>query len=96
VFEFVAVVNKANPTATAAEDALRAFARFEDVLAVFGDEPKADDTGDAPPELVALLGERKQAKAAKDWARADEIRDRIQAAGYKIVDTPAGARLEKA
>jgi cysteinyl-tRNA synthetase len=96
VFEFVSSVNRAAPTAASAAAALQAFARFEDVLGVFGDEPPADATGDAPPELVALLDERKQAKADKDWARADEIRDRIQAAGWKIVDTPAGARLEKA
>jgi len=96
VFEFVGVVNKANPAADAAGAALEVFARFEDVLAVFGDEPKADSTGDAPAELVALLDERKQAKADKNWARADEIRDQVQAAGWKIVDTPAGARLEKA
>ena len=61
---------------------------------MFGDEPKA--TEDAPAEMLALLANRKAAKANKDWAAADQIRDEIAAAGWKIVDTPAGARLEKA
>jgi len=92
-FEFVAACNKAEPSAEGAKQALLAFVRFEDVLAVFGDEPVS---GEAPPELVALLDKRKEAKANKDWATADQIRDEIAAAGWKIVDAATGARLEKA
>ncbi|HEB54197.1 MAG TPA: cysteine--tRNA ligase, partial [bacterium] len=95
VFAFVGACNKADPSRDGASAALRAFARFEDVLGVFGDEP-ASVGDEAPAELQALLAERKQAKADKDWARADAIRDQVAAAGWKIVDTPQGARLEKA
>ena len=94
-FELVGAVNKSAPTAAAASAALEVFARFEDVLAVFGDEPEADASGDAPAELLALLEQRSKAKADKDWAAADALRDQIQAAGWKIVDTPDGARLER-
>ncbi|MFT7536626.1 MAG: cysteinyl-tRNA synthetase [Hyphomicrobiaceae bacterium] len=94
IFDFVTACNKAAPSVAGATAALQAFARFEDVLAVFGDEPKV--TSDAPAELLALLDQRKAAKANKDWAAADKIRDEVNAAGWKIVDTPAGARLEKA
>ena len=93
IFDFVTTCNKAAPSVAGATVALQAFARFEDVLAVFGDEPEV--AGDAPAELVALLDQRKDAKASKDWAAADKIREEIAAAGWKIVDTPAGARLEK-
>ncbi len=93
IFDFVTTCNKAAPSVAGATVALQAFARFEDVLAVFGDEPEV--AGDAPAELVALLDQRKDAKASKDWAAADRIREEIAAAGWKIVDTPAGARLEK-
>ena len=96
VFEFVGAANKAQPSAAAAATALAAFARFEDVLGCFGSEPKADAGADAPAELVALLPQRDAAKKAKDWATADAIRQRVAAAGWKIVDTPQGARLEKA
>jgi cysteinyl-tRNA synthetase len=96
VFDFVGVANKAQPTAAGATAALAAFARFEDVLGCFGPEPKADAGADAPPELIALLPARDAAKKAKDWATADAIRQQVAAAGWKIVDTPQGARLEKA
>ena len=42
-----------------------------------------------------MLEQRTKAKADKDWAAADALRDQIQAAGWKIVDTPDGARLER-
>ncbi|MGC3970499.1 MAG: cysteine--tRNA ligase [Pirellulales bacterium] len=96
VFEFVGAVNKAQPSAAGAREALAAFARFEDVLGCFGAEPKTDAGSEAPPELLALLAQRKAAKQARDWATADRIRDQVAAAGWKIVDAPSGARLEKA
>jgi len=57
-----------------------------------GREAKAadDDVGEVPPELASLLEERMAAKQAKDFARADEIRDLCAAAGYAIVDTKGG------
>jgi cysteinyl-tRNA synthetase len=96
VFELVVAANKAQPSPDGARAALAAFARFEDVLGAFGAEPKADAGSDAPPELLALLPQRKAAKQAKDFATADRIRDEIAKAGWRIVDTPNGARLEKA
>ena len=42
--------------------------------------------------LNALLEERAAARAEKDWARADAIRDRILAAGIEIEDTPSGPK----
>jgi cysteinyl-tRNA synthetase len=40
--------------------------------------------------VQGLLEERAQARADKDWARADAIRDRLKAAGVEIEDTPDG------
>ena len=40
----------------------------------------------------ALLSARTTARAAKDWARADEIRDQLKAAGVEIEDTADGPR----
>jgi cysteinyl-tRNA synthetase len=48
---------------------------------------------EAPDELRKLASEREDARAARDFARADEIRDRLAAAGWEIRDTPEGARL---
>ncbi|MCW4352803.1 cysteine--tRNA ligase [Hoyosella sp. YIM 151337] len=38
----------------------------------------------------AELERRQQARASRDWAAADEIRDRLAAVGIDITDTPAG------
>lgn len=40
--------------------------------------------------VAGLLEERAVAREAKDWARADAIRDRIKAAGIEVTDTPDG------
>ncbi|WP_185996013.1 cysteine--tRNA ligase [Nocardioides campestrisoli] len=48
---------------------------------------------DAVDALVgALLEQRAAARAAKDFATADALRDRIKAAGIEIEDTPSGPR----
>jgi cysteinyl-tRNA synthetase len=46
-------------------------------------------------ELEQLLEMRQTARANKDWAAADKARDEIHAKGYKVVDSPEGAKLEK-
>jgi cysteinyl-tRNA synthetase len=44
-------------------------------------------------EALALIAERDQARAAKDFARSDEIRDRLQAMGLEVMDTPEGTKV---
>ena len=41
-------------------------------------------------EIDALVAERTAAKKAKDFARADEIRNQLTARGVIIIDTPNG------
>jgi len=47
----------------------------------------------APPEVVELARRRDEARAARDFALADELRDAIHAAGWVAEDTPAGTAL---
>jgi cysteinyl-tRNA synthetase len=44
-------------------------------------------------EALALIAERDRARAAKDFARGDEIRDRLQAMGLEVMDTPEGTKV---
>ena len=46
-------------------------------------------------EDLKLLEERTAAKKAKDFKRADEIRDELKKRGYTVKDTPSGAILER-
>ena len=40
--------------------------------------------------VQAMLGQRQEARARKDWAAADAIRDQLSGLGLKITDTPNG------
>ncbi len=84
------------------------WAKVKAMLSVFGLDPDApewatdsgsgQDLESVVDSLVKqLLADRAEARATKDWARADAIRDSLAAAGLKIEDTPSGARwsLEK-
>ena len=52
-------------------------------------------TGDDVDEAAErILAARAEARAAKDWARADAIRDQLRDMGLAIEDTAAGARLK--
>ena len=46
--------------------------------------------------IDALLEERTAARAAKDFARADAIRDELTAMGIVIEDSADGARWKRA
>lgn len=48
-----------------------------------------------PAEAVTLAEERKAARAAKDWAKSDELRDRLKSLGYAVKDTKDGYELTK-
>jgi cysteinyl-tRNA synthetase len=48
-----------------------------------------------PQEVAALLEERAAARAAKDWAKSDELRARINALGYSVADSKSGQTAKK-
>lgn len=50
---------------------------------------------DIPDEIMALVNERAEAKKAKNYALADEIRAKVDALGYMIKDTKDGAEVTK-
>ena len=54
-----------------------------------------EEPQEADADALALVEQRSEAKKAKNYALADEIRARLASMGYKVVDTPKGATLEK-
>ena len=44
-------------------------------------------------DIQSLIDERQQARAQKDFARADAIRDELAARGITIKDTPQGVQV---
>ena len=47
-------------------------------------------------EIQKLVDERQAARKAKDFKRADEIRDMLKAQGIILEDTPQGVKITRA
>ena len=59
-------------------------------------EPKkAEDSQQIPAEVVELANQRADAKKQKDFAKADELRGKIEALGFDIKDTRQGYTISK-
>jgi cyanophycinase-like exopeptidase len=56
-------------------------------------ERQAAPGQEAPSQVLALVAERQAARAAKNWAAADELRDKIAGLGWTVKDTPQGPEL---
>jgi cysteinyl-tRNA synthetase len=68
-------------------------AALEELLPLLGLESVLRAEEAAPPEATELLSEREAARAAKDFERADAIRERLAALGWEVRDEAGGARL---
>jgi cysteinyl-tRNA synthetase len=79
----------------AAEAAAPLAAAALEITGALGLELRAEE-GEVPDEIRDLARQRDEARAAKDWARADTLRDRIVAAGFVVEDTPGGTEVRPA
>ncbi len=53
------------------------------------------DAAEIPPEVKTLLTQRATARAEKDFAASDTLRDQIMALGWTVKDTKDGQKLTK-
>lgn len=70
---------------------------FDKVLALGLANAKAEKTESSEDDawILALIEERKNAKKAKNYARADEIRNELSAKGIILTDTPDGTKYSR-
>jgi cysteinyl-tRNA synthetase len=91
VFDLVRLSNRAMDEntlgPTAAQQLLAGWARVNHVLAI---EP---DVRAIPAEVTALVEQRQAARAAKNWAESDRLRDAIADLGWIVKDTKDGTKL---
>ena len=97
VFELVREINSnvvgTTPATSYVEAASELFESLVDVLGLLY-ERKSESNLDA--EIEALIEERQAARKARDFARADAIRDELKAQGIVLEDTPQGVKWHKA
>lgn len=93
IFELVHSGNKIldeNGNLPEANAILALIDKFDQVLGCLQGEKKES----ANSEVLALAAERTEVRKAKNWSRADEIRDRLKELGWEVRDTPEGPKLK--
>jgi len=72
-----------------------AFYTMAEIIGIFEQEEMVADDGLADALMDIIIGIRQEARAAKNWAVADKIRDGLKNAGVVIEDTPTGVRWKR-
>ncbi len=94
LFDYARAVNTFVSEPRSREALDKAAALFDDFTRVLG-ILQHQKTDEFPAEALALLEERAVVRKAKDWARADAIRDELKAMGFAVEDSKDGAKLKR-
>ncbi len=84
--------------ATKSNDLYRLLVKMDDVLGLdFANvaEKSADEAQTLDPEIEELVRRRQEARQVKNWKLADELRDKINAMGWQMEDTPQGVKISR-
>ena len=76
-----------------AAKAASALATWNKIDSVLGISVKTET--EIPAEILALAEARTEAKKARDFKRADAIRDELKSKGWVVEDSPKGIKLKK-
>ena len=89
----VKVLNELLPSRVADGEKYALLASWDHVLGLDLEREARLGTYEPSEDAAALIAERDAARAAKDYARSDEIRDRLAAMGLEVMDTPEGTKV---
>ncbi len=89
LFSLLRETNRRGPTGAEAADALAALHDMDAVLGVLETAGELREV-DLDAEVEALITARGAAREARDWARADAIRDELTALGIELLDGKDG------
>jgi cysteinyl-tRNA synthetase len=88
----VKILNKAVSAELPDGDKYALVASWDEVLGL-DLEREAREGFEVPSDVQALLEERDAAREAKDFGKADEIRDRLAKMGWEVMDLPSGTTV---
>lgn len=94
IFELVTAINQAVKDGASKEFAQKSLDTLLELTHVLG-LLEAEEDADVDEEIKKLVDEREAARAAKDFAKADQIRDELKAKGITLKDTPQGVQIIK-
>lgn len=98
LFDLVRYINKNILTPEADKAAINAaaelFDEFTDILGIVYNENTEENDSDAA-EIETLIEERTAARKEKNWAKADEIRNKLTSMGIILEDTPQGVKWHR-
>ena len=86
------LVGEANRGEVPSDAATRALSEMLDLVGL-GTLTRPDEGAEADPEAQKLMEEREEARAAKDFERADALRDRLGEMGWEVRDSAEGPSL---
>ncbi len=92
IFELIKDINTATRDGATKEFAEKCLSLLDELTAVLGLLRDKAEEGGIDDEIQQLVDERQAARKAKNFARADEIRDILKAKGITLEDTPQGVR----
>ncbi|MBQ1302343.1 MAG: cysteine--tRNA ligase, partial [Firmicutes bacterium] len=95
IFELIRDVNTDVKDGATKEFAQKALDLLMELATVLGLLQVEEDKG-VDDEIQKLVDERQAARKAKDFKRADEIRDMLKAQGIILEDTPQGVKITRA
>ena len=97
MFELITAINTAVKDGTSKAFAQGCLDILMELASVLGllQQDKEEEMTEVDPEIQSLIDERQAARKAKDFARADQIRDQLKAMGITLKDTPQGVQIIK-
>ncbi|MBE5789092.1 MAG: cysteine--tRNA ligase [Clostridiales bacterium] len=93
VFELVKDANVTLTEQSAREAVTRTLESLKAICGVLGILTREEEA--IPAEIQQMIDERAEARKNKNWARSDELRNAIQAAGYILEDTKQGQKVRR-
>ncbi|MBR3534734.1 MAG: cysteine--tRNA ligase [Oscillospiraceae bacterium] len=96
VFELVRDLNTMSADSSTSKEQLEAGAAvFDELTGVLGLLYNRNKEEEIPAEILEIAEQRKNARKEKNFALADELRDKIASMGYIIEETRQGTKIRK-